>query len=489
MGYFINSLIDMCAMPFALVGLVLAIWLALRLVVWATERRQQLDFDRAMHREEVQAATLENQKKAVELEKQKADIALVAVDPTRPMLDRAGLEAGGYSQAMLLLAAKYLETLQPVQPVPTTLHYAPHYARITEQTTAALPLPTVPQLEAKPAGDFWQLYTGGLLPDKGFLMGYSLEDGKPVTATWKDLYSALIGGQSGSGKSTLIRSVLAQSALQGGKFAVLDPHFGAGEESLGASLLPLRGLMMCDVAGSERAMLDTVKLFVHIGQRRLRGDTDRQPHILIVDELTSLLSRSSVAGELNDLLGMIAQETRKVGVFALCIGQQFHSDFFDTTTRNSFVSYVGCRMRRDVARVMTGSKSFADIAEQLVIGQAVWMTPGGEVHRLSVPNCRQADIEMIAQRVTSGEGDGAKVVYTPVNHPQIEAGDKPLVNHSETTYKPPGANELRVIELFKSGATIAEIVRDVFNATTGKPYTDGVFAVQAIIRDTLNGGK
>lgn len=489
MTYFFNLMVDTCALPIALVGLVLAIWLALRLVVWSFERRAALDFQTAMHREEVQAATIENQKKQAELERQRADIALVQLDPTKPLLDRAGLEAGAYSQAALLLAAKYLETLQPVQPVPTTLHYAPHYARITEQTTAALPGATVAQLEAKPAGDFWSLYSAGQLPDKGFLMGYSLEDGKPITATWKDLYSALIGGQSGSGKSTLIRSVLAQSALQGGRFAVLDPHFGAGEESLGASLMPLRNLMMCDVAANEKAMLDTVRLFVHIGQRRLKGDPDRQPHILIVDELTSLLSRSSVAGELNDLLGMIAQETRKVGVFALCIGQQFHSDFFDTTTRNSFVSYVGCRMRRDVARVMTGSKSFADVAEQLVIGQAVWMTPGGEVHRLSVPNCSQQHIELIAQRVTRGESDGAKVVYTPVNHPQIEATDKPPVNHLETTYKPPGANELRVIELFKSGATIAEIVRDVFNATTGKPYTDGVFAVQAIIRDTLNGGK
>lgn len=85
---------------------------------------------------------------------------------------------------------------------------------------------------------------------------------------------------------------------------------------------------MTDIASTEKAMLDTVRLFVHIGQRRLRGDPDLQSHILIVDELTTLLQRSGVAGELNELLGMIAQETRKVGVFALCIGQQFHSDFF-----------------------------------------------------------------------------------------------------------------------------------------------------------------
>jgi len=91
--------------------------------------------------------------------------------------------------------------------------------------------------------------------------------------------------------------------------------------------------------------------------------------------LAALLQRSTIAAELTATLGQIAQETRKVGVFCLAIGQQFSSTVMSTPVRNSFVSYVTCRTRRDVARVMSGSAAFGKAAETLTTGQAVWMTP------------------------------------------------------------------------------------------------------------------
>lgn len=59
-----------------------------------------------------------------------------------------------------------------------------------------------------------------------------------IQASWKALYSTLLGGLPGSGKSTLARLILAQSALQRSRFIVIDPHLGAGEDSLGESLAP-----------------------------------------------------------------------------------------------------------------------------------------------------------------------------------------------------------------------------------------------------------
>ncbi len=246
---------------------------------------------------------------------------------------------------------------------------------------------------------FSQLYSAGQLPTTGFLMGYDVATNEPVTADWKKLYSALIGGQSGSGKSTLIRSILAQAALQGGKFVVVDPHFGAGDESLGASLKPLQGRMMGAIAHDDKTMTTALEMIKRIGERRIAGiDKSKSPIILIVDELTALLQRSNIAPLLSDVLGQISQETRKVGVFALCIGQNFDGRIMDTTVRNSFVSFVSCRARRDVARTMTGNPEFGKMANDLTIGQAVWMTPGGEVVTLQVPNCTTADVEMVAGR-------------------------------------------------------------------------------------------
>lgn len=313
-------------------------------------------------------------------------------------VSRKLLESGNIIDAQLTLMAQDIDTRKPVQNVPHTLHYAPHFARITEAIDGNITqTPDEPNMEI---ADFWSLYNSGAMPAKGFLMGYDLETGQPVTADWKQLYSALIGGMSGSGKSTLVRCVLAQSALQGGRFVVLDKHFGAGEESLGESLQPLRSRLVGDIAATEPQMIEAIKYMRTVGGQRLSGqDKDRTPLIIIVDETTAVLQRSDVAQQLTDLLGEIAQETRKVGVYALCIGQNFHGDIMKTTVRDSFVSYLSCRTRKNVARVMSGNNTFATAAESLKIGQAVWMDKNGNLVRIAVPNTTQAHIEAVAHEI------------------------------------------------------------------------------------------
>ena len=256
----------------------------------------------------------------------------------------------------------------------TTFNYQPE----STQTITGADGQTMTAAATTIPSTFWQLYQAGQLPQKGFLMGYSLdEDSEAITAGWGDLYSSLVGGKSGAGKSTLIRSILAQSALQGGRFVVVDPHYASGEESLGASLAPLRGLMLCDVASEEKQIVDALRYIGQIGQRRLAGqDKERTPIILVVDETTALFQRSNVAGVLCDVLGQISQETRKVGVYAMCIGQNFDGRVMDTTVRNSFVSMISMRARRDVARVQSGNTEFGRMAETLTIGQCVWMEIG-----------------------------------------------------------------------------------------------------------------
>lgn len=306
---------------------------------------------------------------------------------------------GTLAQAQLGLISQDIATRMPMQPVPTTVHYAPHYARVDAPTKVDLDgdgqLPAI----IKPQ-DMWSLYTAGALPDNGFLMGYNLDNGEPVIADWKQLYSALVGGQSGSGKSTLIRSMLTQSAIQGGRFVVLDKHFNAGDDSLGASIMPLRGRFMADIAATEKQMVDAIKFMRHIGGQRLQGiDKDKTPVVLVVDETTALLSRSDIAGELKALLGEIAQETRKVGVYAFCIGQNFHGDIMDTKVRNSFVSMISCRARQDVARTMTGSGEFGKLVGTIQTGQCVWMNTNGEMVRLAVPNTTLQHVGLIAREL------------------------------------------------------------------------------------------
>jgi ABC-type cobalamin/Fe3+-siderophores transport system ATPase subunit len=416
------------------------------------------------------------------------DARLARVDTAGvPPLPRSLLENPRFAAALLALAHTGIEARKPPQ-APHTLTYAPHL-RYSNDVQGALAEPPAPALSVQ---DFWSLFTGGHLPQQGFFMGYSLDDGQPILADWRNLYSVLIGGQSGAGKSTLIRSILAQSALQGGRFLVLDPHFSAGEESLGASLLPLQTRMIADPASTDEGMRDTLRYTATIGQRRLQGkDDDRTPLILVVDELTGLLTRSAIADELTGVLGRISQETRKVGVFCLAIGQQFSSEVMSTAVRNSFVSYLSCRTRRDVARIMSGSTTFAKAAETLTTGQAVWLTPAGDFHRLAVPNTTKQHIHQVAQTLTTHPPAAAtspsaspSPAATPLptaepNPPAVaSAAAEPVGN----TFDPRTA---RVRQLILENKSAKEIIAEIWSTTSGDSYRKASAEYQAIVRQLI----
>lgn len=383
----------------------------------------------------------------------------------------------------------------------STFHYSPE----STQTINGADGQTMAAAAAAAPTTFWQLYQAGQLPAKGFLMGYSLdEDNEAITADWKELYSSLVGGKSGAGKSTLIRSILAQSALQGGRFVVVDPHYASGEESLGASLAPLRSLLLCDVASEEKQMVDALGYVGAIGQRRLTGqDKERTPIILVVDETTALFQRSNVAGALTNVLGQISQETRKVGVYALCIGQNFDGRVMDTTVRNSFVSMLSMRARRDVARVQSGSTEFGRMAETLAIGQCVWMAPSGEMHRLAVPNCTAADLELVAhsfagQRTAGPPPPALPVVDTvPVAVPVAIPSTIPAAladTYLERHFPKAGTAQERLAELhtddrteramamFLEGKSNGEIVAALWGATTGNKKVKALQELNDILR-------
>lgn len=394
-------------------------------------------------------------------------------------VSRAFVDSAEGAAAAVQVALAHHRSNWVVADVPHSLSYSPSY-RNHQDIAGADTQPA--QLAAVQPQGFYQLYSAGQLPNNGFLMGYSLTDGEAINADWGKLYSALIGGQSGSGKSTLIRSILAQSALQGGRFIVLDPHYGAGEESLGASLQPLRHLMLTDVASTDRQMLDTLALVRDIGQRRLHGrDRDKTPVVLVVDELTALLQRSAAAEPLADALGEISQETRKAGLYALCIGQNFSSHIIDTPIRNSFVSYISCRARRDVARVMSGSNEFGKMAETLTVGQAVWMTPQGEQHTIAVPNTTLRDLELVAQHTLLGTSaqngtfhalplvlSGSNVVPNGFHDGSIDHDGNHLGTTIGTTLEPPlePARLARIETMRADGVGISEIIRTVFGVTS-----------------------
>lgn len=428
----------------------------------------------------VKLQMLEVEERRVEIYRKRADSNLLLPNERGALpVPRALLDNPEAWQPLLAIAMKAIEVNRLPANVPHTLTYSPHWSNKGDGKAPVVVEPEQIEQLALVAKNFFQLYQDDELPKDKFLIGFDLEDEQPVIAGWNHLYSALIGGQSGSGKSTLIRNVLAQSALQGGRFAILDPHFASGDESLGASLMPLRKQMLFDVASTDQEMVQAIKYVADVGKRRLSGkDADRTPLVLIVDETTALLSRGAIAAELLGLLEMIAQETRKVGVYAMCIGQQFSAETMKTTARNSFVSMLSCRARRDVARIQSGNIQFAKMAEQLTVGQAVWMAPTGDVRRIAVPNCTQRHLEAIGSviageytDITQRQGNTpvapcrelVKTVSVDVSDP--DEGDTLSVDFS--TLATPQAK--RAVELFLSGAYTTDILKEAWGVSGGGP--------------------
>jgi hypothetical protein len=216
-------------------------------------------------------------------------------------------------------------------------------------------------------------------------------------------------------------------------------------------------------------------------------DKDDSPLILVVDETTAMFQRSNVANELGTVLGEIAQETRKVGVYALCIGQNFNGNIMPTTIRNSFASFISCRARRDVARVMSGDNEFGKMAAGLRTGQAVWMSTDGDMTRLAVPNATQKHIELVARQCLTGVGtqNGSDFPHWETNGSETIEGSL-----SEASRKPGGsqldARARHAIELFQAGKSQADIVKDVWGVTkAGRASQTAADEFQGIIREHI----
>lgn len=372
---------------------------------------------------------------------------------------------------------------QPGQ-TPASLTYSPHSNR------TALDLKDEPeQLSAASVPTFGELLNSGRV-GRGhpLLLAYDLEDGKPLDGSWLDLYSTAIAGLPGTGKTTSQRFYACQTALHGARFAVVDPHAEAGEDSLAATLEPLKSVYICDPASDDKAILNAVKLIASIGEKRAKhGDRDRTPVIIWIDELTALLARSTVRDALAELIEQIAQEYRKVGVYATASGQIWTASRTGDSSalRDSFASALVHRMKRSQARLLLPTED-AQRVERLAQGQAVlWRTSGAST-LVGVPNTTAADVGRVAEMLAGGAmKNGAGVVLDqPADSPhssRIHPGRS--ASGSQT------AEAARIIELFLAGKDPGEIVTELteMKSRAGAPYQKKLREVQAVIRAAMKG--
>jgi hypothetical protein len=306
----------------------------------------------------------------------------------------------------------------------------------------------------------------------------------------------------------------AQSALQGATFVVVDKHADAADDSLGATLEPLSSCYRCEVASTERAILDAVRLVADIGERRISGqDPNKLPIILWVDEATALLAHSKIGPALAELLETIAQQYRKRAVYASISGQIWTADRSggSSALRDSLASVLAHRMKRNQARLLVPSDEAVTV-ERLHPGQALLWRTSGVSEVITIPNTTGADVRQVAGLLTSGAptmprvatnvattmatgGYGAELLDELLVATRKPDGSQTVASANVATTAAGRAGPLsplavRAYSLFSTGYDVADIVRELYgiSSSAGREYQRKSAEVQSLLRQALARG-
>lgn len=384
------------------------------------------------------------------------------------------------------------------QPVPQTLTYSPHFS--SRNDTRALEGTHAPLLEAPAAAavpTFGELVSARLIGPAAdgrlqpLILGYDTTSGEPVTGDYKSLYSCSCVGLQGSGKTWGAAFLLAQSALNGSKLIICDPHSGDAE-SLAQRVAPLRPAMLCDIADDDKAIAQALRLADDILQRRKRGDQDRTQIIVAIDEWASL-RRGPLAEELPRLVEDFSTEGRKLGIHALLLTQRADKESFGDL-RNTLSSNYVYRSRPEEARMLTGLRAASLPGDTLTLqpGEAYLLDTRGSLTRVRIPMMSSDDLASVGAWLSNGhETSFQPMGFRPAVKPAKKPDETQERNPEKLITQPNIAapETMRILSLFQEGKSIGEIVRAVFGDVSGPRYNKLRDQVEAQIRQALRDGR
>ena len=235
---------------------------------------------------------------------------------------------------------------------------------------------------------------------RALLLGYTL-DGTPVKGDMDSLFSFAVAGLQGAGKTTTERFLLGQVALQGGRFAVIDPHRDVpGGQSLAGTLAPLSGAFLLPPAADDGEIYQVIEWVSEEIDRRERGDTG-PVIVLAVDEWTDL-ARRPCAEDLQALARRVSTTGRKLGIYAALSGQGWTKESAGEVRDYLTAAFVH-KLRPQVARLL--APGVGNEVWTLAPGQAILDRTTGPRLTVTIPNTTGQDLAAVAGLLPAPAGD------------------------------------------------------------------------------------
>jgi len=151
------------------------------------------------------------------------------------------------------------------------------------------------------------------------LVGYA--EGRPSYIELPECGFIGVGGQPRVGKSSTSLLLIEQAILSDWHVFVADPHVQKADGLL-SRCKPFSGRL-----AKQAVTPDEISTMIHlvdkIGRRRVDGDPDRTPCILVIDEFSNLVWRGMLPADVLAILPSMAAEYAGVGVHGLLIAHDW----------------------------------------------------------------------------------------------------------------------------------------------------------------------
>ena len=323
-----------------------------------------------------------------------------------------------------------------------------------------------------------------------------------ITVSVPDLCHVALLGSTGGGKSNLLRLIIPQLQKIGASVILADPHFAPLDPENGDDWRPIADRLIHAPAVSAAAidqelsfMLDELARRLH---KRNKNEPVGVPLFFAFDELPVICD---LVKDAPNRLGKLLREGRKVSLLTIGASQSMLIKEVggSSTLRDQYRTayYVGGDRKSAAAVLDLPERAIDDgpLGKGIVLLRSKSTQPARLVRVPLVSNAslyqllgaavapQIAPTEPLSKGLQSGFGFAA---MASARNP----AEAPLKSPAEAPYAPPAsaiptAEVARIKALFKSGKSVADIVRELYGSITGAPYQKARAAIETILRDAL----